>query len=92
MMHGMDMAVLYFIQEAQFCLKALYIPELQTAAQKVGRDFNTFIKTDNTCGPEPPLVERLEKKVEAGERTIIKEVEEIEEEVEKVRERSQLVQ
>uniref|UniRef100_M1AQ53 Violaxanthin de-epoxidase n=1 Tax=Solanum tuberosum TaxID=4113 RepID=M1AQ53_SOLTU len=84
--------VLYFIQEAQFCLKALYIPELQTAAQKVGRDFNTFIKTDNTCGPEPPLVERLEKKVEAGERTIIKEVEEIEEEVEKVRERSQLVQ
>ncbi|WMV25875.1 hypothetical protein MTR67_019260 [Solanum verrucosum] len=92
MMHGMDMAVLYFIQEAQFCLKALYMPELQTAAQKVGRDFNTFIKTDNTCGPEPPLVERLEKKVEEGERTIIKEVEEIEEEVEKVRERSQLIQ
>lgn len=63
------------------------IPELQTAAQKVGRDFNTFIKTDNTCGPEPPLVERLEKKVEEGERTIIKEVEEIEEEVEKVRDK-----
>ncbi|OIT28698.1 PREDICTED: violaxanthin de-epoxidase, chloroplastic [Nicotiana attenuata] len=63
------------------------IPELQTAAQKVGRDFNTFIETDNTCGPEPPLVERLEKKVEEGERTIIKEVEEIEEEVEKVRDK-----
>lgn len=63
------------------------IPELQTAAQKVGRDFNTFIKTDNTCGPEPPLVERLEKKVEEGEKTIIKEVEEIEQEVEKVREK-----
>lgn len=63
------------------------IPELQIAAQKVGRDFNTFIKTDNTCGPEPPLVERLEKKVEEGERTIIKEVEEIEEEVEKVKEK-----
>ncbi|KAG5611219.1 hypothetical protein H5410_022500, partial [Solanum commersonii] len=86
MVHGMDMAVLYFIQESQFCLKALYIPELQTAAQKVGRDFNTFIKTENTCGPEPPLVEHLEKKVEEGERTIIKE-EEIEEEVEKVREK-----
>ncbi|KAM3359579.1 violaxanthin de-epoxidase, chloroplastic [Capsicum galapagoense] len=63
------------------------IPELQTAAQKVGRDFNTFIKTDNTCGPEPPFVERLEKKVEEGERTIIKEVEEIEEQVEKVRDK-----
>lgn len=63
------------------------IPELQTAAQKVGRDFNTFIKTDNMCGPEPPLVERLEKKVEEGERTIIKEVEEIEEQVEKVRDK-----
>ncbi|CAI9090945.1 OLC1v1025843C1 [Oldenlandia corymbosa var. corymbosa] len=61
------------------------VPELERAAQSVGRDFNKFIRTDNTCGPEPPLVERLEKTVEAGEKTIIKEVEEIEEEVEKVK-------
>lgn len=60
------------------------VPELQKAAKSVGRDFNNFITTDNTCGPEPPLVERLEKTVEEGERTIIREVEEIEGEVEKV--------
>ncbi|KAF8402119.1 hypothetical protein HHK36_013071 [Tetracentron sinense] len=60
------------------------VPELENAAKSVGRDFNKFIRTDNTCGPEPPLVERLEKTVEEGERTIIREVEEIEEEVEKV--------
>ncbi|KAJ8648858.1 hypothetical protein MRB53_001881 [Persea americana] len=57
--------------------------ELERAAKSVGRDFSKFIKTDNTCGPEPPLVERLEKTVEEGEKTIIREVEEIEEEVEK---------
>ncbi|KAI5648883.1 hypothetical protein M9H77_34888 [Catharanthus roseus] len=61
------------------------VPELEKAAQSVGRSFNKFIKTDNTCGPEPPLVERLEKKVEEGEKTIIKEVEEIEGQVEKVK-------
>ncbi|XP_050225339.1 violaxanthin de-epoxidase, chloroplastic [Mercurialis annua] len=60
------------------------IPELERAAKSVGRDFNTFIRTDNTCGPEPPLVERIEKTVEEGEKTIIREVEEIEEEVEKI--------
>ncbi|XAR65824.1 Violaxanthin de-epoxidase [Bertholletia excelsa] len=60
------------------------VPELEKAAQSVGRNFNKFIRTDNTCGPEPPLVERIEKTVEEGERTIIREVEEIEEEVEKV--------
>lgn len=59
------------------------VPELEAAAKKVGRDFNQFIRTDNSCGPEPPLVERLEKKVEEGERTILREVEEIEGEVEK---------
>ncbi|GLT87367.1 hypothetical protein SLE2022_054550 [Rubroshorea leprosula] len=59
------------------------VPELEKAAKSVGRDFSTFIRTDNTCGPEPPLVERLEKKVEEGERTIIREVEEIEGQVEK---------
>lgn len=59
------------------------VPELERAAKSVGRDFSKFIKTDNTCGPEPPLVERLEKTVEEGEKTIIREVEEIEEEVEK---------
>ncbi|XP_034683443.1 violaxanthin de-epoxidase, chloroplastic [Vitis riparia] len=54
------------------------VPELEKAAKSVGRDFNKFIRTDNTCGPEPPLVERLEKTVEEGEKTIIREVEEIE--------------
>ncbi|WVY93859.1 hypothetical protein V8G54_032947 [Vigna mungo] len=60
------------------------VPELERAAKNVGRDFSKFIKTDNTCGPEPSLVERLEKKVEEGEETIVKEVEQLEEEVEKV--------
>nr|XP_043609854.1 violaxanthin de-epoxidase, chloroplastic [Erigeron canadensis] len=70
------------------------VPRLQEAAQSVGRNFDTFIRTDNTCGPEPPLVERLEKtaevgekfiikEAEEGEKFIIKEAEEIEEEVEK---------
>ncbi|XP_062184186.1 violaxanthin de-epoxidase, chloroplastic isoform X2 [Phragmites australis] len=58
------------------------VPELERAAKSVGRDFSTFIRTDNTCGPEPPLVERIEKTVEEGEKTIIKEVEEIEGEIE----------
>ncbi|KAE8722290.1 Violaxanthin de-epoxidase [Hibiscus syriacus] len=60
------------------------VPELERAAQNVGRNLNKFFKTDNTCGPEPPLIERLEKKVEEGEQTLIREVELIEEEVEKV--------
>ncbi|KAM0935871.1 putative violaxanthin de-epoxidase [Dioscorea sansibarensis] len=60
------------------------VPELEKAAKSVGRDFSKFIRTDNTCGPEPPLVERIEKTVEAGEETILREVEEIEEEVEMV--------
>ncbi|KAJ4851295.1 Violaxanthin de-epoxidase, chloroplastic [Turnera subulata] len=58
------------------------VPELERAARTVGRDFNKFIRTDNTCGPEPPLVERLEKTVEEGEKTLVREVEQIEEEVE----------
>ncbi|KAJ8430574.1 hypothetical protein Cgig2_019146 [Carnegiea gigantea] len=60
------------------------VPELERAVKSVGRDFSKFIRTDNTCGPEPPLVERIEKTVEEGERAIIREVEQIEEEVEKV--------
>lgn len=60
------------------------VPELEKAAKSIGRDFSNFIKTDNTCGPEPPLVERLEKTVEEGEQTIIREVEQIEEEVEEI--------
>lgn len=60
------------------------VPDLEKAAKSVGRDFSKFIRTDNTCGPEPPLVERLEKKLEEGERTIIEEVQQIEGEVEKV--------
>jgi violaxanthin de-epoxidase len=58
------------------------VPELERAAKSIGRDFNQFIKTDNTCGPEPTIVERLEKTVEEGEKTIIKEVKEIEGEIE----------
>lgn len=58
------------------------VPELERAAKSVGRDFSTFIRTDNTCGPEPPLVERIEKTVEQGEKTIIREVQEIEGEIE----------
>lgn len=60
------------------------VPELERAAKSVGRDFSTFIRTDNTCGPEPSLVERFEKKVEEGEETIVKEVEQLEQEVEQV--------
>ncbi|XP_027349142.1 violaxanthin de-epoxidase, chloroplastic isoform X3 [Abrus precatorius] len=60
------------------------VPELEKAAKSVGRDFSKFIRTDNTCGPEPSLVERLEKKVEEGEETIVREVEELEKEVERV--------
>ncbi|XP_020111643.1 violaxanthin de-epoxidase, chloroplastic [Ananas comosus] len=60
------------------------IPELEKATKSVSRDFSKFIRTDNTCGPEPPLVERIEKTVEEGEKTIIREVEEIEGEVEQL--------
>ncbi|KAG9139481.1 hypothetical protein Leryth_026362 [Lithospermum erythrorhizon] len=74
-----------FIYTRSAVLPESIVPELERAARSVGRDFKTFIRTDNTCGPEPPLVERLEKKVEEGERTIIKEVEELEGEVEKVK-------
>ncbi|ERM97945.1 violaxanthin de-epoxidase, chloroplastic [Amborella trichopoda] len=60
------------------------VPELEKASRRVGIDFNQFKRTDNTCGPELPLVERIEKTVEEGERTIIREVEEIEGEVNQV--------
>ncbi|XP_030475388.2 violaxanthin de-epoxidase, chloroplastic-like [Syzygium oleosum] len=60
------------------------VPEIERAAKSVGRDFKDFIRTDNTCGPEPPLVERIEKTVEEGEKTIVREVEQIEDEVQKV--------
>lgn len=58
------------------------VPELERAAKSVGRDFSTFIRTDNTCGPEPPLVDRIEKTVEKGEKIIVDEVKEIEGELE----------
>lgn len=74
-----------FVYTRSAVLPESIVPELERAAKSVGRDFNTFIRTDNTCGPEPPLIDRLEKTAEAGERTIIKEVEEIEQEVEKVK-------
>lgn len=73
-----------FVYTRSAVLPDSIVPELERAAKSVGRDFSKFIKTDNTCGLEPPLVERLEKTVEEGEKTIIREVEEIEEEVEKV--------
>ncbi|KAJ7978216.1 Violaxanthin de-epoxidase [Quillaja saponaria] len=73
-----------FVYTRSAVLPDSIVPELEKAAKSVGRDFNQFIRTDNTCGPEPSLVERLEKKVEEGEQTIVREVEEIEEEVEKV--------
>ncbi|KAI4311037.1 hypothetical protein MLD38_035974 [Melastoma candidum] len=60
------------------------VPELERAAKTVGRDFSNFIRTDNTCGPEPPLVKRIERTVEEGEKAVVREVEELEEEVEKV--------
>ncbi|XP_028790310.1 violaxanthin de-epoxidase, chloroplastic-like isoform X1 [Neltuma alba] len=60
------------------------VPELEKAAKRVGRDFSKFKRTDNRCGPEPSLVEKLEKKVEEGEETIVREVEELEGEVERV--------
>ena len=41
------------------------IPELQAAAKRVNLDFNKFTTTDNTCGPEPPLIARVEKTVMA---------------------------
>lgn len=55
--------------------------ELTDAAKKVGLDFKKFRSTDNTCGPEPPLIARLETKVEEGEKAIVQEVKEIGEEV-----------
>ncbi|RZS01724.1 hypothetical protein BHM03_00031636 [Ensete ventricosum] len=57
------------------------VPELEKAAKSVGHEFSKFTRTDNTCGPEPPLVERLEKTVEEG---VIREVEQIEGEVEEI--------
>ncbi|XWS58467.1 hypothetical protein CRYUN_Cryun08bG0036300 [Craigia yunnanensis] len=83
MMHGMDMVVLLSTQEVMFRLKALYL-NLKGQLKNVGRDFNKFIRTDNTCGPQPPLVERLEKKVEEVEQILIREVEQVEGEVERV--------
>ncbi|KAK7258586.1 hypothetical protein RIF29_24167 [Crotalaria pallida] len=73
-----------FVYTRSAVLPESIIPELDRAAKSVGRDFSKFITTDNTCGPEPTLVERIEKKVEEGEETIVKEVEELEGEVEKV--------
>lgn len=52
------------------------VPELRRAAASAGLDFSKFTKTDNTCGPEPPLFARLEKKVEQEEQFIEQEVEE----------------
>lgn len=69
------------------------VPDLTVAAKKVGLDFSEFRRTDNTCGPEPPLLARLEKSLEkgekaleqtlvSGEQAVLKEAEVIEEAVE----------
>jgi violaxanthin de-epoxidase len=60
------------------------VPELTKAAKRAGLDFSKFRTTDNSCAPEPPLLARIEKKVEEGEQVIVQEVLEIEEEVVKV--------
>ncbi|KAE9593546.1 putative violaxanthin de-epoxidase [Lupinus albus] len=73
-----------FVYTRSAVLPETIIPELEKAAKNVGREFSQFTKTDNSCGPEPSLVERIEKKVEEGEETIVREVEELEGEVEKV--------
>lgn len=65
-------------------LPATIVPKLERATQSVGRDFKNFFWADITCGPEPPLVERSEKTAQEGEKTIITEVEQLEEQVEKV--------
>ncbi|XP_059072759.1 violaxanthin de-epoxidase, chloroplastic [Cryptomeria japonica] len=51
------------------------IPEIEKSAQMVGIDFKKFRRTDNTCGPEPPLLARLEKTVKKGGQAFAKEVE-----------------
>jgi len=58
------------------------IPNLQAAAKQVNLNFNKFTTTDNTCGPEPPLLARLEKKVEDTEKFVEKEEKEVEKYVE----------
>ncbi|KAJ7282192.1 hypothetical protein O6H91_Y355800 [Diphasiastrum complanatum] len=60
------------------------VPALQEAAKKVGLNFQDFRLTDNTCGPEPPLLARLEKKVEEGEDALVKEAQQLEQKVEEV--------
>ncbi|KAH9315365.1 hypothetical protein KI387_023992, partial [Taxus chinensis] len=65
-------------------LPSSIVPELEKAAGRVGLNFKNFKRTDNTCGPEPPLLTRLEKKVEEGEQAIAKEVEQLEKEAEKI--------
>ncbi|GLJ12256.1 hypothetical protein SUGI_0187450 [Cryptomeria japonica] len=57
------------------------IPELEKASQRIGLDFKKFKRTDNTCGPEVPLLARLEKKIKERQQAIAKEVEELEKEV-----------
>jgi len=47
---------------ARPCQRAF--PRRCAASEDVGLDFDRFIQTDNTCGPQQPLFARLEKKVE----------------------------
>ncbi|XP_057823632.2 violaxanthin de-epoxidase, chloroplastic isoform X2 [Cryptomeria japonica] len=65
-------------------LPSSIVPELEKAAGRVGLDFKKFKRTDNTCGPEPPLLARLERKFEEGEQAVAKEVEQLEKEAEEV--------
>uniref|UniRef100_A0A0D6QU20 VDE lipocalin domain-containing protein n=1 Tax=Araucaria cunninghamii TaxID=56994 RepID=A0A0D6QU20_ARACU len=56
-------------------LPASIVPELEKAAEKVGMDFKKFKRTDNSCGPAPPLLVRLGNKMEELEQSIGKELE-----------------
>ncbi|KAH9321407.1 hypothetical protein KI387_016046, partial [Taxus chinensis] len=61
------------------------LPKLEEAAGRVGLDFKKFKRSDNTCGPELPLLARLEKMVKEGTQAIAKEVEQLEKGAENVR-------
>eukprot|EP00270_Netrium_digitus_P004158 TRINITY_DN1504_c0_g1_i1.p1 TRINITY_DN1504_c0_g1~~TRINITY_DN1504_c0_g1_i1.p1 ORF type:complete len:464 (-),score=97.72 TRINITY_DN1504_c0_g1_i1:241-1632(-) len=41
-------------------------PQLREALKRVNLNFDDFRSTDNSCKPQPPLLARLERKVEEG--------------------------
>eukprot|EP00897_Mesotaenium_endlicherianum_P003199 jgi/Mesen1/2907/ME000175S02063 len=50
------------------------VPELDSSLRKIGLSYGQFTPTDNTCGPLPPLFQRLGKKVEEVEKAVVKEI------------------